>query len=323
MLKKALDLNANGNNYETLADIYDSYIRLGKLKGDYRFVAENQSKLLALKDTVFKQQKLRIGIEMAEKLKTAEQKNKISQLELTNIKSASERNLTLILSGIFFVFGLIITIFYIKNLRRKNKLRLIQQQETFRNQVSSDLHDDVGTILSGLAMQAEMVSITSTNAEEKKSLAEISLMSREAMETMRDIVWAIDSRQDKYENLIGKMRDFAEKNLHLKHIKHSFKIEAEDTKKFIAPEKRQNIYLIFKEAITNISKHSDARDVAILFREEPNKIYLLIHDDGSTDTIKATNGLGLKNMRMRAKAINGLCEITFDNGFKVELTVPR
>jgi signal transduction histidine kinase len=224
MLKKALDLNANGNNYQTLVDIYDSYIRLGKLRRNDALIIDSQRKLLALKDSVFKEQKFKIGIEMAEKLKTAEQKTLISELELKNTKSDSQRNLAIILSITILVFGAVLGIFYAKNTKRKNQLNLIQQQESFRNQVSSDLHDDVGTLLSGLAMQSEMVNITSTDIEQKKALSEISLMSREAMETMRDIVWAIDSRKDKYENLIDRMRAFAEKNLHLKNIKHTFRL---------------------------------------------------------------------------------------------------
>ena len=53
-------------------------------------------------------------------------------------------------------------------------------------------------------------------------MLELSEMSREAMERMRDTVWAIDARKDKYENLIDRMRDFAEKNLERKNITHTF-----------------------------------------------------------------------------------------------------
>ena len=52
-------------------------------------------------------------------------------------------------------------------------------------------------------------------------------------------------------------------------------------RRFIDPEKRQNVYLIFKEAITNIMKHSDASHVQILFSQEKNKLSLIIHDNGS------------------------------------------
>jgi ligand-binding sensor domain-containing protein/signal transduction histidine kinase len=195
----------------------------------------------------------------------------------------------------------------------------IKALEAIRTKISGDLHDDVGTILSGLAMQSQMMALTAKE-EQKESLNELSSMSQDAMERMRDTVWAIDSRKDKYENLIDRMRDFAERNLNRRHITHDFKAEPEDGKKFIDPQKRQNIYLIFKEAITNIVKHSDAGYVHIVFSEQKNQLYLLIHDNGSkVKNTMSSDGLGLSNMQMRAAQLGGQLTARYDNGFKVEL----
>ena len=157
--------------------------------------------------------------------------------------------------------------------------------------------------------------------EQKESLNELSTMSHDAMERMRDTVWAIDSRKDKYENLIDRMRAFAEQNLNRKQISHEFKVEVEDGKKFIDPQKRQNIYLIFKEAITNIVKHSDATQVNIVFSEQKNYLRLLIHDNGTLPPLSSTSsdGLGLSNMKMRTQQLNGQLIVESQNGFKVEL----
>ncbi|WP_298354575.1 sensor histidine kinase [Runella sp.] len=187
--------------------------------------------------------------------------------------------------------------------------------------MSSDLHDDVGTILSGLAMQSQMLAF-SAKEEQKDSLLEISSMSHDAMERMRDTVWAIDSHKDKYENLIDRMRDFADRNLNRKQISHEFKVEVEDGKKFIDPQKRQNIYLIFKEAIVNIVKHSDATHVNIVFSEQRNRLHLVIHDNGSQlQTPTSSDGLGLSNMQMRATQLGGRLMANYEEGFKVELTL--
>lgn len=128
-------------------------------------------------------------------------------------------------------------------------LEKIRATESIRVRISSDLHDDVGSILSGLAMQSQMIALTAPE-NQKEPLKEISDMSHEAMDRMRDTVWAIDSRKDKYENLIDRMRAFAEKNLNLKQITHDFEVTVDDARRFINPQKRQNIYLIFKEAIS-------------------------------------------------------------------------
>lgn len=67
--------------------------------------------------------------------------------------------------------------------------------------------------------------------EIKTALHELSDMSRDAMERMRDVVWGIDSRKDKYENLIDRMRTFAEKNLGVKNIAYRFELSSIDGKK--------------------------------------------------------------------------------------------
>lgn len=221
---------------------------------------------------------------------------------------------------LLYIVAISAIIYYFIWFRVRSRLRKIKELEAVRVRISSNLHDDVGTILSGLAMQSQMLALT-TKGKEKESLLQLSDMSHDAMERMRDTVWAIDSRKDKYENLIDRMRAFAEKNLNMKNIKHTFKVEIEDSKKFISPEKRQNIYLIFKESITNICKHSDAKNVTILFRHEKNSLYLLIHDDGSKKETSNTDGLGLNNMKMRAKNIGATLNVFYEDGFTVELTI--
>ena len=190
--------------------------------------------------------------------------------------------------------------------------------EALRIKISSDLHDDVGSILSGLAMQSQVMSYEMEEAK-RKPMLELSEMSREAMERMRDTVWAIDARKDKYENLIDRMRDFAEKNLERKNISHTFSFNGLDGKKFISPEIRQNIYLIFKEAITNIIRHSDARHVDISFVQEGDKMSLTIHDNGTVTEPGSLAGQGIGNMKMRAVKINGKLSIGTDQGYNVVL----
>lgn len=199
-------------------------------------------------------------------------------------------------------------------------LEKIRATEAIRTKISSDLHDDVGSILSGLAMQSQMMALTARE-EQKEPLNELSTMSHDAMERMRDTVWAMDSRKDKYENLIDRMRVFAERNLNLKQITHEFEIEIDDARKFIDPQKRQNVYLIFKEAITNLCKHADATHVVIRFTQEKAQLCLLIHDNGSPKNLVNSDGLGLQNMKMRAAQLGGTLVANYEDGFKVELTV--
>lgn len=204
--------------------------------------------------------------------------------------------------------------------RFNQKLNRQKELAALRTKISSDLHDDVGTILSGLAMQSQILAIGAKD-ETKEQLNEISGMSRDAMERMRDTVWAMDNRKDKLENLIDRMRDFAEKNFSLKKLTHQFDIDITDSKKFIDPEKRQQVYLIFKEAVTNIIKHSNGSHVQINFTESKNNLKLIIHDNGTVNPTGNSDGLGISNMKMRAEKIGGTLTAKYENGFVAELDV--
>lgn len=217
--------------------------------------------------------------------------------------------------------GLFVAIVYaFIQYRTAQAVQKVKALEAIRTKISSDLHDDVGSILSGLAMQSQVMAY-SAPTEIKTALKELSDMSRDAMERMRDVVWVIDSRKDKYENLIDRMRAIAEKNLGIKNIAFDFKVSHIDGKKFIDPEKRQNIYLIFKEAIANILKHSDATQVNILFEQEKGHLRLVVQDNGTVSIQKPSDGLGMSNMAMRAKNMGGSLFTVFKNGCMVELNV--
>lgn len=213
-------------------------------------------------------------------------------------------------------------IYLFTKFRLNQQLKKVKELEAIRTKISADLHDDVGSILSGLSMQSQMIALTAST-DLKKSLLELSDMSHDAMDSMRDTVWAIDPRKDKVENLIDRMRSFAEKNLSLKNIKHQFDIDFDNPKAFINPEKRQNCYLIFKEAITNICKHSNAKFVKITFRKVKDEIRLIIHDDGSEKESYVSDGSGMNNMKMRATKINGSLVTKYKDGFKVLFTFDK
>lgn len=222
-----------------------------------------------------------------------------------------------------FVIGFLGLISLLLRYRYQQKLNRRIEMENYRTKVSSDLHDDVGSILAGLAIQSELTSKMVPEAHQNK-LLEISQMSRSAMELMRDTVWAMDPRKDKYENLIDRMTVFAEASLSRKDINFTIDTDEVRGQQIMKPTVRKNIYLIFKEAITNIVKHADTDKVVISFKKEGDMIKLSIWNDIKLDDFSnklSSDGQGLLNMKMRAKQIGGSLEIFKDNGFEVRLTV--
>ncbi len=195
--------------------------------------------------------------------------------------------------------------------------------ERLRVQISSDLHDDVGTMLAGLAMQSEALQL-SAQEKDKGKLQRISQISRDAMAHMRDTVWAIDARKDKLENLLDRMREHAEETLTPCDIRFDIQVENVPLKQNLPTQIRQNLYLIYKEAVTNAARHSNGDFVSIALKKWGNGLEMQVFDNGAVaEKTYKTTGLGASNMRLRAEKMGGTLEIKREGGFCVLVRVPR
>jgi len=174
-------------------------------------------------------------------------------------------------------------------------------------------------MLSGLAMQTELLELTA-NEDTKPKLARVAEMSRNAMSRMRDTVWAIDARKDTLADLVDRMREHAEETLPPRNVQYSISTGSLDLKRSLATDVRQSIYLISKEAITNVARHSNGDTVNIDLSERQGKLEMSIHDNGKVQlkTYKTT-GAGLSNMRMRAESINARLLVETDDGYRLVL----
>jgi len=191
--------------------------------------------------------------------------------------------------------------------------------ERLRVKISSDLHDDVGGMLSGLAMQTELLELTA-NEERKPKLARVAEMSRSAMSRMRDTVWAIDARKDTLADLVDRMREHAEETLPPRSIQYAININRLETDRVLATDVRQSLYLIYKEAITNAAKHSNGDTVNVDLRSDEAGFTMQLHDNGTVPAKDyKTTGAGLSNMQMRAASIDATLTVNTDNGYRIVL----
>lgn len=202
------------------------------------------------------------------------------------------------------------------------------QVERFRIKLSSDLHDELSGLLSGIAMQTDMLQMSSEDQTINTRLRHIGEVSRKAMSKMSDVIWSIDSRKDKIENLIKRMHEHADDILIPLNIHYSFTIRKIDIQQRIPPTTRQELYLIFKEAINNIAKHSDAEAVSISISNTEGAFQLEIKDNGKgkprmQNGSNFSSGQGLSNIKMRAQRINAKVEIIKEDGYLIRLRMRR
>ena len=212
--------------------------------------------------------------------------------------------------------AIIATILY---LLYKNRITQLIKYQNLRTQISSDLHDDVGTILSAMAFQTEILELEQ-EPEEKEKYKKITDMSRLALGRMRDTVWAIDARKDNAKSLADRMQDFLFDVMESQEFSYDFKKSILNKDLKIAPDVRQTVYLVFKEAITNALKHTNGDHINIELDLNGKGFYLMVKDNGKVDPTKIKkSGLGLSNMRARADKVGADFSYKYHEGFVVEM----
>jgi ligand-binding sensor domain-containing protein/signal transduction histidine kinase len=204
---------------------------------------------------------------------------------------------------------------------RKYELYHIKKLEKLRFQISRDLHDELGSTLTGIAIRSEIVKEKLDSKEKNDFLTEIAKQSREAVDTLSDVVWAIDSRNNALNNLTDRMQDVLFLLLNPLNITYTFTTVKESYPIFLNQDYRRHVYLIFKEAVTNIIKHSNATHVDVNIVKDKYFLVLTIHDNGTeiTKSDVSLNGNGLKNIKSRVEKINGKLRISTKNGYTIEL----
>src|SRR5207245_847246 len=149
----------------------------------------------------------------------------------------------------------------------------------------------------------------------------------------RDIVWAIDSRQDDLSNVVFRVRQFASDVLDPQRIKLDFHAPPELEKIKLDPEQRRHLFLIFKEAINNISRHADCKSVLLDITVSHNRLIAEIRDDGrgfsdlrpqQSLTDGLAGGHGLENMQSRTSQLGGQLSVDSSpsHGTCLRLTIP-
>ena len=217
-----------------------------------------------------------------------------------------------LLAGVFFLL-----IFYGLYKYRITKLLEI---ERLRVRIASDLHDDIGSALTRISVYSETIQISKEQSKIRDMSRKIGAVSREIISTMSDVVWSIDARNDSVKNLIDRMRDFAANMLSEKDIQFVFNHKGLNPDKKISVDTRQNLFLIFKEAITNIVKHSAATRVKVELLNTKTAFRMSISDNGTGfNSEEATTGNGIKNIRMRAKRIGAEINFEADKGARLSL----
>lgn len=224
----------------------------------------------------------------------------------------------------FLCLAAIAAVFYfIYRIRISQFIKLHQ----VRTRIARDLHDDVGSTLSSINMISSMADNNAAQKKHSELFKTISSASGEAMELMNDIVWSVNPKNDRMEMIMTRMRQYASEMLEAANISFTLDMD-KNCKHIILPiEKRKDFYLIFKEAINNLAKYSEAKSANIQIRYRNKILFLVVSDNGIgfnsglTGNAAVKGGNGLKNMQARAAQLKGEINVTSESGKGTTVTL--
>jgi len=330
------DLSRNG----FLQQCIDLRINLGDVKGALDLIGQLNTLKQSLHD---KQQSLRVAV----LIDYYEQNNKLALSKQLTERQQSELKLrAIIMIALAAVVALILFLFFIsrKNAKQKQHIAKLQYQEELqksarelelkalqdrfealhseRNRIASDLHDDIGAALSSIRIYsgAAQKHFQGNPQESENLIQRINESSTGMMDRMSDIVWSINPKNDNGESLVLRMKSFASEVLGSLDIKVSYKIDEEFEALKPSTTVRRNLYLIFKEAINNVSKYSEATEVTVVLEVTEDVLRMRIEDNGvGFHVVGGMHGNGLTNMNLRAEAMGATFHISSHKGKGTQL----
>lgn len=181
----------------------------------------------------------------------------------------------------------------------------IRELERLRLRIATDLHDEIGSSMGSISLLTRKIQKESNLAEPQRGdLASITRISAQAASSIRDIVWFVNPEYDTTQDLLARMKDTA--HTMLGGITCHFSGPQEDLARKLSLDFRRNIFLMFKEILGNIVRHSQATEVDIVISRKAGTWELVVDDNGvGFDAAAIRRGNGLENMQRRANRLGG------------------
>ncbi|HEY9008602.1 MAG TPA: two-component regulator propeller domain-containing protein [Ohtaekwangia sp.] len=235
-----------------------------------------------------------------------------------SIKAPFYQTASFMVGVVVLLAGIITLILYLRVRQKVSKMLLLErirakEQETLRKEIARDFHDEMGNQLTRIINYISLLKLNGNgNSNGSGDLyTKVEDSAKYLYTGTRDFIWSIDPVNDELSKLFIHIRDFGEKLFEEKNIQFRAFNEVKDKIKLPYGFSRE-ANLIFKEAMTNAFKYSNACNVTLLLRRsEPDGFEMSFEDDGVgflTDEIEKSNGL--QNIRERADRIRSVLRIT-------------
>jgi len=195
-----------------------------------------------------------------------------------------------------------------------------------RARIARDLHDDLGTALTGVALELDVAQRQPPEAIVPR-LVESASRARRLAERMREVVWAVNPRCDTVSSLASFLEQQAGALMSGEDVRGRFEFPEDIPDLRLDSETRHQLALGVREALSNALRHSQASEVVVSLAMSADILIVSVRDNGVGFVVGLSDsavGHGLHNLRLRLERIGGKCRVDSSpgGGTRVEFRVP-
>ncbi len=233
--------------------------------------------------------------------------------------------ITLVSLGVFLAVWALIRAHFLRHIEKQRTF--IEKQKALvheRRRIASDMHDDLGAGLSRIRYLSAGMKKEIKEEELQKDFDKIIASSDELVDNMNEIIWALNSTDEKLENVLYYIRSQCSEILDIAGIAFAVNLPESIPNKILNSEEKRNLQLVVKEAVHNIIKHSKASNVNIDIQIE-NNISITITDNGRGFNVAESQlkGNGLGNFQKRMNNLKGSVDIRSGaKGTTIQFIIP-
>jgi signal transduction histidine kinase len=212
--------------------------------------------------------------------------------------------------------GLALTVRSIEKAKARRRFERQQQAhavERERTRIARDFHDDLGACLTHMIVLSELVKADKARPKEVEAhAAKIASAAQKAVRGLGAIVWAVNPRNDTLDSLVQYLSQYAYDFFQDTAIACHLDLPTEAPLLSLTAEVRHNLFMVVKEALNNVLKHSGGSAAHLRLKLQDGILEIQVEDNGHgfANGVAATTGRsGLANMRQRTEAIGASLHI--------------
>jgi signal transduction histidine kinase/ligand-binding sensor domain-containing protein len=206
------------------------------------------------------------------------------------------------------------------------RIRQLLRLQAVRNQIAGDLHDEIGSNLTNISILSSLGKRNITQPQQASNfLDRISEEVAASAQSLDDIIWSVNTHHDTLEETVARMRLYAAELFDSAGIRYELQLDPFFETTRLMMEQRRDIYMIYKEALNNIVKHAQAKQVLIRIGVTGRHFILHIRDDGKGYNPGRTTGRhGLTGMLARVKRWRGVIQVEtgVNKGVSLHIDLP-